>query len=582
MAKFRALAAAAVAMAAFGAGAKFGPGAAQAQTAHGLSGAYLAARHAERLNDLEAAARYYVAAMAHDPGNQDLRVKAVTYLAAAGRLRDAALAAEELLRARPGDRLAVTVLTAEAFRDGDYDAAAELLRGEGARAFPSLLRALLLGWAETGRGRDEDARAAFAELGESGPTARLGLYHAGLARLVRGDAAGALEAFSRAAADAAQDDAPLSGNVERARAAALAALGRLDEARALIAQAAEDGRLPQAMAQADLARLDKGEAPALGVSDARQGAAEALLAAAAVLAGSEAGARAAGGFLYARLAVELDPLNEQARLLAADVLSSMNRHEMAAEMLAGIPRRSPNFTQAEILRANALARTGRVEEALTALRGLTEDRPDELSAHLALGGLLRMQKRFAEAAEAYSRAIALIDAPEPRHWSLFYERGIAYERSGQWDKAEADFLRALELQPDQPLVLNYLGYSWVEMGRNIERAREMIEKAVELRPDDGFITDSLGWVLYRLGKYEEAVPVLERAVELEPSDPILNDHFGDALWMVGRKLEARFQWKRALSLGPEEKDAERIRKKLARGLDAVLAEERAAQEGAAK
>jgi Flp pilus assembly protein TadD len=163
---------------------------------------------------------------------------------------------------------------------------------------------------------------------------------------------------------------------------------------------------------------------------------------------------------------------------------------------------------------------------------------------------------------------------------LFYQRGIAYERSDRWELAEDDFFRALELEPDQPLVLNYLGYSWVELRRNLDEAQEMIEKAVEQRPDDGYIVDSLGWVMYRLGNFEEAVKHLGRAVELRPVDPVINDHFGDALWMVGRRIEARFQWKRALSFEPEEEEAERIRDKLERGLDAVLADEAAAGEPA--
>jgi len=169
----------------------------------------------------------------------------------------------------------------------------------------------------------------------------------------------------------------------------------------------------------------------------------------------------------------------------------------------------------------------------------------------------------------------LIGQPERRHWFLFYVRGIAYERSGRWEEAERDFRKALELEPDQPNVLNYLGYSLVEKGIKLDEALEMIRKAVEKRPNDGYITDSLGWALYRLGRYEEAVEPMERAVELTPLDPVINDHLGDVYWMVGRKREARFQWKRALSFGPDEKDAARIRRKLEVGLDKVLEEERA-------
>jgi Flp pilus assembly protein TadD len=219
---------------------------------------------------------------------------------------------------------------------------------------------------------------------------------------------------------------------------------------------------------------------------------------------------------------------------------------------------------------------GRVDESIAALRDTVAAYPRSIEAHTSLGDMLRRDSRFAEAGAAYDGALALVAHPEQRHWPLFYQRGIAFERSDQWPRAEADFLKALELEPDQPLVLNYLGYSWVEMGENLAEAQAMIEKAVEQRPGDGYIVDSLGWVLYRLGDFAGAAEQMEKAVELKPADPVVNDHFGDALWMIGRRFEARFQWKRALSFEPEETDAERIRRKLATGLDAVLEEEAAA------
>ncbi|MEM7509264.1 MAG: tetratricopeptide repeat protein, partial [Pseudomonadota bacterium] len=176
----------------------------------------------------------------------------------------------------------------------------------------------------------------------------------------------------------------------------------------------------------------------------------------------------------------------------------------------------------------------------------------------------------------YDGAIQLIGTPENRHWVLYYQRGITYERSKQWPKAESDFRQALALEPDHPLVLNYLGYSFVEMKINLDEARDMIEKAVEQRPDDGYIVDSLGWILYRLGEFDEALRHMSRAVELRPVDPVINDHYGDVLWMNGRKIEAEFQWRRALSFDPEEAEQERIRRKLEVGLDLVLEEEAAA------
>ena len=197
--------------------------------------------------------------------------------------------------------------------------------------------------------------------------------------------------------------------------------------------------------------------------------------------------------------------------------------------------------------------------------------------HVTLGDFLRSLERYGDAAEAYDRAIPLIGEPQPTHWSLYFSRGICFEREGRWEEAEADFRAALELRPEQPQVLNYLGYSLVEMNQNLDEALDMIERAVEGQPNSGYITDSLGWVLYRLGRFDEAVGHMERAVELLPIDPVVNDHLGDVYWAVGRIREAEFQWSRALSfIKPDEStdaDPERIRRKLEIGLDGVLAEE---------
>jgi Flp pilus assembly protein TadD len=200
------------------------------------------------------------------------------------------------------------------------------------------------------------------------------------------------------------------------------------------------------------------------------------------------------------------------------------------------------------------------------MAGEKTSRPEAL---VNLADLLRSKKRFSESVEAYDAAIERIGTIGKRHWTLLYSRGIALERSSQWLRAEEDFITALRLKPDQPYVLNYLGYSWVDQGINLARAQKMIERAVELRPNDGYIVDSLGWVLYRLGDFPRAAKQLERAVELRPQDPTINDHLGDAYWRVGRAAEARFQWRRALSLDPEPDQVSTIRDKISNGLSAV-------------
>ena len=195
--------------------------------------------------------------------------------------------------------------------------------------------------------------------------------------------------------------------------------------------------------------------------------------------------------------------------------------------------------------------------------------PQDPDAWSSLGSLQRAAKKFEDAAKSYDKAIELIGAPDAGRWTLFYFRGICFERSKQWPKAEADFKKALELFPDQPLVLNYLGYSWVDQGVNLDEAFKMLQRAVDLKPTDGYIVDSLGWAHFKLGHYQEAAQQLERAIELKPADPVVNDHLGDAYWRVGRKTEAQFQWNHARDMGPEPEDLPNILKKIANGLPEV-------------
>jgi Flp pilus assembly protein TadD len=184
--------------------------------------------------------------------------------------------------------------------------------------------------------------------------------------------------------------------------------------------------------------------------------------------------------------------------------------------------------------------------------------------------IMRGQKRWDEAITYYSRAIAIIKKPEAQHWNYYYSRGTSYERVRKWPQAEADLQTALKLNPDEPTVLNYLGYSWVDQNKNLKTGLQLIEKAVKLKPEDGYIVDSLGWAHFRMGNFKEAVRWLERAVELRPDDPVLNDHYGDGLWRVGREREAVFQWNQSLQLKPETEDAEKTQKKLTAGLPILV------------
>ncbi len=535
-------------------------------SARGLSGAYLAAMQADLRNDYAVAADYYERALQQDGGNPAILQNAVIAHVALGDVERALQRSADLEEAAPGNPVANVVMLADAFAREDFDAADSLL-DSGGEAVNPLLRGLLAGWVEAGRGDFEAAQAAFDAMDQNDALKAYGQYHKALSLALVGDFVSAEKIM------AGEDDQPLhlSRAAIAAHAQVLAQIEREEDAMALLDEALSSG-FPDALLDDLRERLASGEEVVFDqVTAARDGAADAYITLADAL-DSEDSIRVA--LIHTRLAAHIRPDLVEARLLAGEILEQQGRFDLATEALSSIPEISPWFVTAEIRRAETQREAGDPEAGIATLEALVAAEPDQIEAHSALGDALRSTERFAEAAEAYGEAIALIDTPTSVHWVLYYTRGISYERSDQWDAAEADFRKALELEPDQPLVLNYLGYSLVEQRRDLDEALAMIEEAVRGQRDDGYITDSLGWVLYRLGRYDEAVPHMLRAVELVPDDPVINDHLGDVLWMVGRAREARFQWRRALSFGPaDDLDMDRIRRKLEVGLDAVLLEE---------
>jgi len=324
------------------------------------------------------------------------------------------------------------------------------------------------------------------------------------------------------------------------------------------------------------ARLEAGEMlPFATVTTPADGMAEMFHSLAGALSGE---ATDVFTLVYARLGEYLRPDHVDAILLVAALLESQDQYDLATISYNRIPREDPAYPVAELGRAEALIAADRRDAAIEALQQLAKSYPDQEVIWATLGDVLRRAERFEEAITAYDAAIALFETEISGQWPVYYARGICHERQKRYESAEADMRKALELQPDQPQVLNYLGYSFLEQGRNFDEALTMIETAVAARPEDGYIIDSLGWGYYRLGRYEEAVAPMERAVELMPVDAVVNDHLGDVYWAVGRKREAEFQWSRALSFADDssEADAGRIRRKLEIGLDAVLAAEGAA------
>jgi len=531
--------------------------------AEGFAGAFLAAKSANIANDYADAAYYYSQAMIAEPDNGYIMQGGLFAFVAAGDVAAAEAIARKMAAADFKDEYAHTVMITRAFEREDYSAAVSLMADPSFELNP-LIKQLLSGWALVGMGEMEAGVAALVAPSENDAITAFGLYNKGLVLAYSGDLEAADAVF-------AAGGAYVNRGAVLAHAQILAGLGRGDEALALMVNGA-GATFSDRESDALRARLAAQEAVTFTrVASPNEGGAETFVALADAL-NTDGSARLA--LLYARLATALHPKNAEALLLIGDILTAQNQYDLALAAYDAVPASSAMALNAKMGRAQNLRQSGDIEGAIETMRAALEIKPDGISLWQSLGDLLRQNGDLEGARQAYSKSIDLLPAPDLRAaWQLYYARAIVEHRAENWPSAEADFREALRLFPDQPDVLNYLGYSLVDQGLNLDEALEMIETAVKAKPDSGAIADSLGWVYYRLGRFEDAEAAMETAVKLLPVDPILSDHFGDVLWMVDRKREARFQWRRALSYGPDEGEAERIRDKLVRGLDAVLADE---------
>lgn len=541
-----------------------------------FSGAFLAARIAENDNDLASAVHYYRRALSFDPGNRAIQQSLLLGLISLGRFDDALPIAEDLKDVPEVERFSRLALGVDALRKGNYGDAETLLKLSLESDLDRLITGLAGAWALAGQGNAEAALERITAL--SGPDwyELFTTYHRALLADHLGDAETAREAYAAVVGNAAAGGAAPEVYLRamEANASFLARQGAGDEALGVLERAAEVSPT-RVSVHALRAMIEAGEAPPLSaVRTPASGASEVLLNLASALnrGGGESFVR-----LYLHYALALNPESDAVLIQLAAVAEQQQKPADAVEFYARIPASSPLKRIAEMQMGLNLADLERHDEAIEHLAALVESDPDDMRAYLALGGVHASRKDYAAAAALYERAVARIDEPTQADWNVFYQRGIAYERLKQWSRAEPNFKKALELNPDQPQVLNYLGYSWVDMNMNLDQGLEMIKRAVELRPSDGYIVDSLGWAYYRLERFDDAVRELERAVNLMPNDPILADHLGDAYWRVGRRLEATFQWRHARDLDPEPDVLESVERKLRDGMPS-LEEERAANE----
>lgn len=521
-----------------------------------LLGSYLAGHLARAARDSDNAALYYRRALAKDPGNQDILDEAFQLELASGEFAAARGLALRLVRRDPENTIANIFLGVDAYKHGNFATADEHFKtaqktSSGEEPTIKLARA----WIAAAEGRADKAIAALQDSKKSAWAAHFeAVQRAFMADVARKKAAAA-EAYQ-----AVFDKNAPNMRIAEAYARHLAVWGDREQALSVLQEA---GAQETPLGKVLLAELKAGKTPKLMVSNVEEGLAESFLGIGQVLAANN-GIDAAQ--VYFRLALLLNPESDIAKLELAELYGNVEQYSRAISVIDKIHNASPFWVNAQMRKALYLNSMQKADEAAALLSAVLAKHPDNQQVLQTAAAIESTRKNYDAAIPYYNRAIALLSTPEKKDWQLFYSRGIAFERTKQWDKAEPDFKKALELDPEQGAVLNYLGYSWLDQNMHIPEAFDLIKKAVKLRPNDGYIIDSLGWAYYLQKDYEQAVKHLDKAVELRPEDPTLNDHLGDVYWRLGRQLEAKYQWKQALTLNPEPEDAAKIKKKIEEGL----------------
>jgi tetratricopeptide (TPR) repeat protein len=526
-----------------------------------LDGRYLASRVAEQDHDFDRAADQIDQALQLSPGDPDLMYAAFRLRLYAGRFDGAVQLAPSVLSVKPGDGFGNLVMAVSQIKRGDYLGAERQVARIGAENQLGPLRDYVMAWLKAGGKDYVSAREFLAKLQPSSgqKVEAPALIIQAQVDEMAGDKVNAEEKYRRAA----KLD-PSGLRIVMSVADGLKRLGKGDEARAMLKSYGEkysDSVVMDGMI-ATSAPMPKPPSPASGISDI-------LFDVGSILSADPRNQRADLALIFLQLAVELKPDSDFAWLVIAGIYEQWGIVPKAVSALGKVGQSSPLYWQARLRIAALDAQEERFDQAISRLRALVAEKPDRIDAALTLADLLRTKERWNDAVAAYSTAITRITNPEERHWPVYFGRGIVLERVKQWPRSEADMKKALELSPEQPYVLNYLGYSWIDQGMHLDEGMKMLKRANELKPDDGAITDSVGWAYYRLGQFDKAVEWLERASEQKSDDATIVEHLGDAYWHVGRKREARFEWQRALNQKPEKDRLPIINDKLANGLSAT-------------
>lgn len=517
------------------------------------AGNYLAGQFAQYRQDWGMANKYLDKVMALDPKNIDLQQRAMILSMQAGDTTRAVALARKVLEEDDKNLLGLLFVGIDEMQRGEYKQSIHTLKKMPSNGIADFVRPILIAWAEAPEGRfDEDALIA------NGP---LHAYHALLIKDYLGKVDDPEKYFINVLTGGGADK-----HILEMMGDAYARQGNSTLSNKIYDTLLMQGETAGSSSRQKLLQ-EKREKPDLAVSSKiqtpAQGAAEAFYNMARILYQDQSDDSA---LVFIRLSQFLDPSKEDVRMLLASSMIRAGHIEDAVALYKAVKIGSPGYPESQRSAAELLEQEGRIDEAIAFLNQKFEEEKD-INYLIQIGDVYRRADRHADAIKAYDRAVDTLGGKvSSDYWNLLYARGMSYERIGNLSKAEKDLEAALEFRPDHPYLLNYLGYSWADQNKKLDKALELISKAVDLKPDDGYIVDSLGWVYYKLGEYENAVAELEKAIELVPYDPTINDHLGDAYWQVGRKQEARFQWARALNHTKEEADKPSLELKISEGL----------------
>lgn len=534
------------------------PVASASQTADNssLSGSYLAGRTATVAHDDDLASGFFKRALKLDANNPVLVERVFMLELADGNISGAEDFAQQVLASNSQHRMARFVEGLRDFRLRRYGEARHNFAIASYTPVGELTGNLLSAWAYAGEGELAAALKQLDRLDSNESFTNFKLIHTAMIADYLGNSIRADAAYAKAF-----EKAGTSLRVVQAYGNFLQRNGRFDEAKKVYQAFLSSDDNP--LVQAALADAQAHKKPQAFITSAQAGAGEALFSLASAMTDDQ---NVEVGLLYSRLAFAMSGDKPVVATLLGDIYESLKLPDKAVAAYEQVPQSSPLRINADMEIAVNLQRLEQKDAARARLEAIVAKDPKNYNALVTLGNLHRNNEDFAKAAAAYDQAIALLNPPEKDNWRVFYFDGIAYERQNQWDKAEKQFRRALELSPDEAMVLNYLGYSMVDKKINLQEALGMIKKAVDLKPNDGYIVDSLAWAYYQLGDFDQALVNSERAVDLLPADPTIGEHLGDIYWKVGRRLEAKFQWQHAKDNKPDPDDLKRIENKLANGL----------------